>query len=517
MRRFSLFMLALGLAFQVSAQAPFNCTSGSILTISNDTLYSYIISGKKLTSNGAAVYIDTTGWNIPSVPLAAAAINAIAYDTISNTVWGVISNGSNYVGLVQIGSDGKTKLLPIANPNFTVETTLGTTPPNISSFTAIRWTVGEIHNGYLYLSAGGSNYSVYPNASPFVIIDINPSRSTYLNVLLPLNLGTPIASGTEAQFNINSSYGALGDWVYMPANGSTLIQDALVYISTNTSNVSTLTAIAVINGSASVMATSPQIVLPNGVIETSFGSLFTDGKGNLYAKGSTTGNLYQINMPTSTTATSVQATLIGNIGTTTMNIKGSGLLNDNNDGTGCLVSSKSLPIALQSFTVKEEGDDASVQWTTTMETNNKGFYVERSTDGQNWQDITFVASKAANGNSSELLNYQYIDEYPQQGYNYYRLKQVDLDGTVTFTDVQSIVFSNTKTRIYPNPANGVLHVQVSASGTYRLINTGGAIVLQGSLQSGDNLLNVTDLASGIYFMQIVSGNNVKNTYKIEIR
>jgi len=516
-----LIMLALGWAYQAGAQAPFNCTSGSILTVSNDTLYTYKISNQTVTQAGAGVFIDTSGWNIPSTmgvaPSRAATINAIAYDTISNTVWGVISNGNNYVGLVQIGSDGKTKLLSVANPNFTVETTLGTTSPNISNFTAIRWTVGEIHNGYLYLSAGGSIYASPPNASPLIIIDINPNRpATYLNALLPLNLGTPIASGTETQFNINTTYGALGDWVYMPANGNTLIQDALIYISTNTSNVSTLAAIAVVNGSASVMATYPQIV--GAASENGFGSLFTDGNGNLYAKGNTTGNLYQIDIPTSTTATSVQATLIGNIGVTASNIpSGSTLYGDNNDGTGCLVSSKSLPITLQSFTVNANGNTASVQWTTTMEINNKGFYVERSTDGQNWQDITFVASKAENGNSSTPLHYQYTDQKPQQGYNYYRLKQISLNGAATFSGVQSVLFSNIGTRVYPNPTNGTLHVTVGASGTYRLVNAGGVVALKGSLQSGNNLLNVTGLTSGIYFMQIVSDKNVKNTYQIRIK
>jgi hypothetical protein len=72
-----------------------------------------------------------------------------------------------------------------------------------------------------------------------------------------------------------------------------------------------------------------------------------------------------------------------------------------------------------SFTAQAQDSVTLLQWTTSIEINNKGFHVERSIDSVNWVDLAFINSLTADGNSSELLNYQFIA--PHAGTSRYKL------------------------------------------------------------------------------------------------
>lgn len=89
-----------------------------------------------------------------------------------------------------------------------------------------------------------------------------------------------------------------------------------------------------------------------------------------------------------------------------------------------------LPIKLSSFTAYKKDATAELKLTTEKEIQNRGFYIERSNNGSTWLNLGFVASKAADKNSSTKLDYSFIDKKPLNGNNNYRLKQIDLDGTI---------------------------------------------------------------------------------------
>ncbi len=117
-------------------------------------------------------------------------------------------------------------------------------------------------------------------------------------------------------------------------------------------------------------------------------------------------------------------------------------------------SSTPLPITLTSFTVTKEGDDAQLNWTTSMEENNKGFEVQRSTDQSSWTVLGFVAGA---GNSQIPNNYQYLDPNLQAGTYYYRLRQVDYDGNSSYSKIVPITFDGNLSldlkQNRPNPFN----------------------------------------------------------------
>jgi hypothetical protein len=92
-----------------------------------------------------------------------------------------------------------------------------------------------------------------------------------------------------------------------------------------------------------------------------------------------------------------------------------------------------LPIKLRSFDANRNKSNVDLKWVTEIEDNNKGFYVERMLSNGGWEQITFVASQATNGNSSSPLTYVLSDFNNTKGISQYRLRQVDIDGKQAYS------------------------------------------------------------------------------------
>jgi hypothetical protein len=120
-----------------------------------------------------------------------------------------------------------------------------------------------------------------------------------------------------------------------------------------------------------------------------------------------------------------------------------------------------LPIELVKFSARAvEGNREKVEitWQTAWERDNDYFEVEKSRDGINFQSIARVQSKGNNGYSNSVQHYVHYDEQPWLGKNYYRLKQVDFDGTTTYSKIEVVIFERNALaptaghmEVYPNP------------------------------------------------------------------
>ncbi len=126
-----------------------------------------------------------------------------------------------------------------------------------------------------------------------------------------------------------------------------------------------------------------------------------------------------------------------------------------------------LPIELSYFNAKFDGSNVELAWTTQSETNNSFFAVERT---QNGEDFEVVATEKGAGNSSTVLNYHAYDMNPLRGVAYYRLKQTDVNGKSTYSDLVAVKISvESDFAIYPNPSNGNFYVNIQATAAKEIL------------------------------------------------
>ena len=148
-----------------------------------------------------------------------------------------------------------------------------------------------------------------------------------------------------------------------------------------------------------------------------------------------------------------------------------------------------------------------ISWKTVTEANNSGFYVQRSSNGINFNDLDFVRSKAVNGYSNEPLQYTLTDYVPEKGNNYYRLRLVVL---VKEKEEAGLFI----TGIYPNPVVSVLNLSVNTTTTrqtfLQITDLKGHILKQQQLQlpNGSTALqiDVDHLPAGGYLLRMVAGS-----------
>jgi hypothetical protein len=175
-----------------------------------------------------------------------------------------------------------------------------------------------------------------------------------------------------------------------------------------------------------------------------------------------------------------------------------------------------LPVTLVSFTATPTPQGAALlRWVTASETNNKGFGIERTlSTGDNWEEVGYVATaNAANGKSYEYTDKSLITA-PASTQAYYRLRQEDLDGTISYSPVAVVarqaVVANTNLVLSPVPVDGPnLSVSFAEAGQagqeVAVINTQGQRMLHFTTQgSADGTLNlpVANLAAGVYIVRI---------------
>ncbi len=163
-----------------------------------------------------------------------------------------------------------------------------------------------------------------------------------------------------------------------------------------------------------------------------------------------------------------------------------------------------LPIELISFTAVDEGTMVRTDWSTAVEMNNDHFEVERSQDGVLFEAIGTVDGA---GNSQTTNHYMFMDEEPLSGTSYYRLKQVDTDGTFTYGPVVAVVrgTTNADLSIWPNPVEHELHF--SAAGeveAFRLLDAAGRLIdaqqVRGS--SGVITLDLDGVPTGVLILTV---------------
>ncbi|MBL0337482.1 MAG: T9SS type A sorting domain-containing protein [Chitinophagaceae bacterium] len=170
-----------------------------------------------------------------------------------------------------------------------------------------------------------------------------------------------------------------------------------------------------------------------------------------------------------------------------------------------------LAVSDLQFTAAAQRTNILLNWSTRTETENRGFNIERSTDGRNFSTLSFVAGV---GNSTVLSRYQYADNTAEPGVlYYYRLRQTDLNGYEHLSDIRKAKINSKQSLllINPNPASDVCRLQIpelQANCVITVTDNQGRVVIRKTSQSltgGGYDLDISKLAPAVYTIKVVTG------------
>lgn len=185
-----------------------------------------------------------------------------------------------------------------------------------------------------------------------------------------------------------------------------------------------------------------------------------------------------------------------------------------------------LPIELLAFNATLNAEqDTEITWATASEENNEYFTIERSLDGKNFFTLDTIAGA---GNSKEQLEYSYVDDAPVAGYNYYRLKQTDIDGKSETFDIVSVFNDNAAPELNivslgPNPYRDYFEINFTSIDDspvhLKISDMNGRTIFRKTLEAekGDNTFTYVDrknLQPGIYLFTIVQRGTPAKTFRL---
>ena len=186
-----------------------------------------------------------------------------------------------------------------------------------------------------------------------------------------------------------------------------------------------------------------------------------------------------------------------------------------------------VPVELTSFTTSLNQNDVTLNWTTATELNNQGFEIQRSSNGQ-FERVGYVVG---NGTTTEIRNYVFTETNVNEGIHFYRLKQIDHDGTFEYSPIVSVeviaplVF--TLEQNYPNPFNPstkiTFNLAVDSKVSLKVFDVLGqevADLISGDLTASSYEIdfNASNINSGVYFYRIdaagIDGTNFTSVKKM---
>jgi hypothetical protein len=327
------------------------------------------------------------------------------------------------------------------------------------------------------------NYAVELFTSAMGLYNANaPTNGTYYMADLTVTFSTPLADPVLHIVGLGGTSGALGLTTQL-----TLTTAGVTMSKLSGSPEFSVTATTIVNTSATPTATTGAGAASGSVLIT--GNNVTTLKFKLYLRGDG-------KTPSWSTATE--------------HVGDAWLM-----GVSALNTFVALPIGTTSFTAKPQQHAVGLQWTTEIEQNSKFFSIQRSPDGADWSAIGQVA---AAGNSNQPLKYDFVDQQPLAGTNYYRLEEVDDIGASTYSPVRTVDFAASSLAVnwYPNPVRDRLTVTSgTALKSLTLVSLDGRILQSVEGFSSGQSLDLSQYPFGIYFLIIRTADGQSRTAKIE--
>ena len=309
----------------------------------------------------------------------------------------------------------------------------------------------------------------------------------YYNI--PLNTWTKITSNLIDQFGTNLStyisnhyYGDCaidgnGSLWYIPAN-------ATEYGLYKIKGPLPTTAVASVAVQQIISPTTPT---PSGV---SFGGIAFNSTGQIFISTNPPDDkLYRLN--NNHTITYLATFSVSGIG---------------NDLTSCNFPFTVLPVIWESFTAElNSNNQVLLKWAVSQQSNNKGYAVEHSIDGVQWETLKFIATDPKQDGAA---SYSFLHAKPVNGRHYYRIRQEDLDGNSSYTQIKIVdLKNNIHVELSPNPATDHIQIQIEnilVAGETRasIYDFAGKLVMERVLNMGVNQLSVASFTAGSYIVRV---------------
>lgn len=339
----------------------------------------------------------------------------------------------------------------------------------------------------------------------------------------PLNIGAGIAVGTNHAVEIFSSTMGLYN-ANLPTNGRYYMADLTITFNIPLANP--VLHIVGIGGTYNALGFTTELQLVTA------GVTLTKLTGSAELNVTPTAILNSAASPTATTGAGAASGSIQVNGTSVSTLhfqlymRGNGktptwsnAVNHTGDAWLIGVSAQNtiieLPINMSAFTAEAQDHSVGLEWTAATQQNSSHFTIQRSQDGANW---TGIGQVAAAGSSDQSFQYEFVDNNPNSGANFYRLVEIDDNGAVAYSPVREVAFAGSAVSInwYPNP----VHDRLTISGE-AVIRSATLITLDGrTLQvfNGSTASRSIDMSRypfGIYFLVIRTMDGDSRVAKIE--
>jgi hypothetical protein len=395
----------------------------------------------------------------------------------------------------------------------TAQTFNGTTDTNWN--TGTNWSAGSVPSGT------GTDVTIGA--------DVNVSGGSFvIGNITQINNNTDVSVSATGTLTVGSStlYNPPGattkkSITFQNAGNLTIAGNLYIYGDLIVNNILNLTV-------TGTMIVYGSIVMANG------GDINLTGSGTLEVKGDIVGGNNSHLNTTGTTA--VPAMIVGgaiNLGGGNSSIQGppgsisAGSCSCTGNGAGCTAGSGAcgntvLPVTLQYFELLVKETTIELTWATTMEEDFSTFVVQRSDAGLEFDDIGEVPGQGRNI-YDVLSKYSYEDKNPLIGYNYYRLKALDIDNSFEYFGIKSARLEGSKGLVvYPNPGAGdvisfSMNFNPSEGDKIRLSNTLGRQLVIMPVTANNQLIRPSEaLSPGVYFLQYI-GSEYKQTVRVVIK
>jgi hypothetical protein len=374
----------------------------------------------------------------------------------------------------------------ISYPASVTSTSLGTTMfpsvPPVSGSGTIEY--GDWDNGLAPLFSGFSNdcFSMtFVFDGPITDADIDGTQPFY--AFGPCAGTTPTTSCFAATYSVQintDDYGGETSWEITDQITGAVVASGSGYASNSTNTIDVCT--------------------PAGCFDFTIFDSFGDGICCTWGTGSYT------------------VTDLSGVGAGTVVASGGSFAASQTTSINCVV----LPVEFGDFEVFAHETNVDILWTTNSERESDYFEVERSLDLDTWEVVDVV--KGA-GNSIEERSYESVDNDPFKGVNYYRIKQVDFDGKVTYTEVKNAFFGmNSALSVSPNPFNTSFSINILSDyhqdATIVLQDLNGNITSRSMVTVGEGLSKIPfgteHLRKGVYVVTVYMNGTQYNERVVKL-